>query len=129
MSELLRLAKTRFSGTLKNRFAQSIKIDLVGGRFSFLDDVARILDLWENDGIMFHCNVNAQRFFVFKEKEPDSYYPRFNERSGYRFASKDLKNLIVKTLELDQSKRYHFFIVNETPDQKNGFFELIYIHK
>lgn len=129
MSELVRVGRTHPSLRKTKVLAQCIYLDLKGGRFRFLDDVGAILLHHGNKGIMFSFNINAARAYAFEDNEEDSYYPRWSKSAGWRFSSNGLKDFFVRVFALDESKRYHSFIVNETRDHNNGMYELIYVDK
>lgn len=129
MSELIRAGRKHATASSTKRLAQTIRMDMICGRFSFLDDLAKILDLSETGGIMFVFNQNAGRAYIYPENEKDSYYPRRSKVAGYRFSSKDLKEFFIRVFKLDRNKRFHQFIVNETETVQSHLrcYELIYV--
>lgn len=99
-----------------------IKVEYPQGRFLISQKLATILDVNENDGLMFGFNQKAGKAYVIKDAEEDAFVLRRKDKNSLRFTSKDLLDYFLETFELLESGKSAFFFNVETKPNEKGFY-------
>ena len=88
-----------------------IKLELKNGRFIVSDIVAKILNVDDQDGLMFGFNQKAKTAYVLKDDEDDAFILKRKDPHTLRFSSKDLMNYFDDTFNLLESGKSSFIFI------------------
>ena len=111
-----RTKKTRNCRTYNNPV---IKMESPKGRFLISQKLADILNVDNDNGLMFGFNKKAKTGFVIKDDEPDAFILRRKDKHSLRFTSKDLQGFFINTFDLlETGNSTFYFNVESSPNEK-----------
>lgn len=98
-----------------------IKMELKHGRFIISDVLAKILNVDNDNGLMFGFNKKAQTGYVVRDDEMDAFILKRKDKNSLRFSSKNLVEHFQNTFDLAEEKTTFHFYVSEKPNDKGLF--------
>ena len=119
MEDIIFVKRTNRTGNYRTYNNPIIKLEYPTGRFLISQKLADILNVDNNDGLMFGFNQKAKTGFVIKDDEPDAFILRRKDKRSLRFTSKDLQGFFIDTFELLESgKSTFYFNVSSSPNDR-----------
>lgn len=78
----------------------------------------RLLDLKDNDAIMFGFDQKKQVGYIFKEEEQeDSYIVKIDQKKSIRFGNKNLCKTMAKIFNLNSQQNLIYFTIAGEPNK------------
>jgi hypothetical protein len=119
MEDIIFIKRTNKTGNCRTYNNPVIKLEYPTGRFLISQKLADILNVDNDNGLMFGFNQKAKTGFVIKDDEPDAFILRRKDKHSLRFTSKDLQGFFLNTFELLESgKSTFYFNVSIQPNEK-----------
>jgi hypothetical protein len=101
-----------------------IKLEFPQGRFTISKKLAEILQVKEDDGLMFGFNQSAKTAYVLKDNEEDAFIIRSKDKNSFRFCSKDLQMFFTDTFDLLETGKSTFYFKMDMTAYKKGMHQL-----
>lgn len=101
-----------------------IKLELKNGRFIVSDIVAKILNVDDEDGLMFGFNQKAKTAYVLKDNEDDAFILKRKDPHTLRFSSKDLMHYFDDTFNLLESGKSSFIFIVDLQCNSKQMYQL-----
>lgn len=118
MSELI-FIKRGSKSKLRTFNKPVIKLELNCGRFIISDVAAKLLELDDNDGVMFAFNQKEKTAYIIKDNEDDAFILQRKDKNVLRFSSKNLTEYFADTFDLYESGKASFvFNIEEKANEK-----------
>jgi len=122
MIEIVRRTSHRQMNYIKDA---SLKIYLKNGRVSLTQKTCNILNVKDNEGVMFGFNKKEKSAYIIKDTEPDAFIIHQRDKNTFRFCSKELIGWFDEVYELSKTSVLSFsFNIDEQPNEK-GMYKLI----
>ena len=119
MEDIIFVKRTKKTGNCRTYNNPVIKMESPTGRFLISQKLADILNVDNDNGIMFGFNKKAKTGFVIKDDEPDAFILRRKDKHSLRFTSKDLQGFFINTFDLLETGNSTFcFNVASSPNEK-----------
>jgi hypothetical protein len=119
MEEIVFVKRTNKTGNCRTYNSPIIKLECPTGRFLISQKLADILNVDNDNGLMFGFNQKNKTAFVIKDDEPDAFILRRKDNHSLRFTSKDLQMYFIDTFEiLESGKSTFYFNVSITPNER-----------
>ena len=119
MEDIIFVKRTNKTGNCRTYNNPVIKLEYPTGRFLISQKLADILNVDNDNGLMFGFNQKAKTGFVIKDDEPDAFILRRKDKHSLRFTSKDLQSFFIDTFELLESgKSTFYFNVSSSPNDR-----------
>jgi hypothetical protein len=119
MEDIIFVKRTNKTGNCRTYNNPVIKLEYPTGRFLISQKLADILNVDNDNGLMFGFNQKAKTGFVIKDDEPDAFILRRKDKHSLRFTSKDLQGFFIDTFELLESgKSTFYFNVSSSPNDR-----------
>ena len=122
MIEIVRRTSHRQMNYIKDA---SLKIHLRNGRVSLTQKTCNILNVKDNEGVMFGFNKKEKSAYIIKDTEPDAFIIHQRDKNTFRFCCKELIGWFDEVYELSKTGVLSFsFNIDEQPNEK-GMYKLI----
>jgi|688.fasta_scaffold1685084_1 hypothetical protein len=103
-----------------------IKMECPSGRFVISQKMATLLNVDNDDGLMFAFNKTKRKAYVCVDNDCDAFILRRKNKNSLRFSACDLMTYFcdVYSIDMKNSQTYHFKISNISNDNKMHLLEL-----
>ena len=119
MEDIIFVKRTKKTGSCRTYNNPVIKMESPKGRFLISQKLADILNVDNDNGLMFGFNKKAKTGFVIKDDEPDAFILRRKDKHSLRFTSKDLQGFFINTFDLlETGNSTFYFNVESSPNEK-----------
>ena len=119
MEDIIFVKRTKKTGNCRTYNNPVIKMESPKGRFLISQKLADILNVDNDNGLMFGFNKKAKTGFVIKDDEPDAFILRRKDKHSLRFTSKDLQGFFINTFDLlETGNSTFYFNVESSPNEK-----------
>ena len=119
MEDIIFVKRTKKNGNCRTYNNPVIKMESPTGRFLISQKLADILNVDNDNGLMFGFNKKAKTGFVIKDDEPDAFILRRKDKHSLRFTSKDLQGFFINTFDLlETGNSTFYFNVESSPNEK-----------